>query len=108
VEKSNAATTIPRCMCVLMGMRWGRDLCQRGRVVGRRTYSRECALGYLPWDGDPNKRRDPDYDGAVGELPVLRSWETAVTSCAGAKGLVNRMLLGTPWDGHSAALPPVI
>src|SRR5437879_3151454 len=41
-------------------------------------------------------------------LPPLISSETAVTSCAGANGLVNRMLLGTPWDGHSAALPPVI
>jgi hypothetical protein len=24
------------------------------------------------------------------------------------EGLVKRMLLGAPWDGHSAALPPVI
>jgi hypothetical protein len=44
----------------------------------------------------------------VAGFPALRSWETAVTSCAGANGLVRRMLLGTPWDGQSAALPPVI
>jgi hypothetical protein len=34
-----------------MGTRWGRNLCQRGRVAGRRTYSRECAPGYFPCDG---------------------------------------------------------
>src|ERR1700722_265147 len=44
----------------------------------------------------------------VAGFPALRSWETAVTSCAGANGLVRRMLLGTPRDGQSAALPPVI
>jgi hypothetical protein len=31
---------------------------------------------------------------------ALRSWETAVTSCAGANGLVKRMLLGTPCEAH--------
>jgi hypothetical protein len=41
VEKSADATPTPRCPCVLMGTRWGRDLCQRGRVVGRRTCFRE-------------------------------------------------------------------
>src|ERR1700738_3158675 len=35
--------------------------------------------------------------------PVLRSWETAVTSCAGANGLVNRTLFGTPCDAHWSA-----
>ena len=34
---------------------------------------------------------------------ALRSCETAVTSCAGANGLANMMLLGTPLDAHSSA-----
>src|ERR1700726_607729 len=44
---------------------------------------------------------------AVG-VPVLRSCETAVTSCAGANGLVKRMLLGTPWEAHWSAAAPVM
>jgi hypothetical protein len=44
---------------------------------------------------------------AVG-VPVLRSWETAVTSCAGAKGLVSMMLLGTPLDDQSSACCPLM
>ena len=39
---------------------------------------------------------------------MLRSCETAVTSCAGAKGLVSRMLLGTPSLAHSSAAAPVM
>ena len=42
------------------------------------------------------------------DVPVLRSCETAVTSCAGANGLVKRMLLGTPCEGHWSELPPVM
>ena len=49
----------------------------------------------------------PYYAGAVGGL-VLRSWETAVTSCAGANGFANMMLLGTPLEGQSAALAPLM
>ena len=45
---------------------------------------------------------------AEGGVPVFSSWETAVTSCAGAKGLVRRMLLGTPFEGHSSALSPIM
>src|SRR5216683_592333 len=41
-------------------------------------------------------------------VPLLRSWETAVTSCAGANGLVKRTLLGTPCEPYSSALAPVI
>ena len=33
---------------------------------------------------------------------ALRSWEIAVTSCAGAKGFASRTLLGTPLDVHSS------
>jgi len=36
-------------------------------------------------------------------VPSLRSWETAVTSCAGANGLVRRTLLGTPCEGQRSA-----
>jgi hypothetical protein len=31
---------------------------------------------------------------------ALSNWEMAVTTCAGANGLFNRMLLGTPCEGH--------
>jgi hypothetical protein len=41
-------------------------------------------------------------------VPALRSWETAVTSWAGANGLVKRMLLGTPCEPYSSALAPVM
>jgi hypothetical protein len=40
-------------------------------------------------------------------VPLLRSWETAVTSCAGANGLVRRMLFGTPCEAYWSALAPV-
>ncbi len=40
----------------------------------------------------------------VGGVPALRSWETAVTSCAGANGLANMMLLGTPLEPQSSTL----
>jgi hypothetical protein len=30
----------------------------------------------------------------------------AVTTCAGANGLVNKMLFGTPFHGHSSARAP--
>src|SRR5215475_1501568 len=33
-------------------------------------------------------------------VPILRSCEIAVTSCAGANGFVRRMLFGTPCTGH--------
>src|SRR5947199_6868183 len=45
---------------------------------------------------------------SVVAVPLLRSWESAVTSCAGANGLVMRMLLGTARDPHSALTMPVI
>ena len=43
----------------------------------------------------------------VGE-PVLSSWETAVTNCAGANGFFSSMLPGTPSDAQSSAAAPVI
>jgi hypothetical protein len=48
------------------------------------------------------------YDIVVVCAPALRSWATARTSCAGAKGLVSSMLCGTPFDGHSSAASPVM
>jgi len=39
---------------------------------------------------------------------VLSRLEMAVTSCAGANGLVRRMLLGTPLEAHSSAAAPVM
>jgi hypothetical protein len=44
---------------------------------------------------------------AVG-VPPLRSWETAVTSWAGANGLVRRTLWGTPCEAHWSALAAVM
>ena len=44
---------------------------------------------------------------AAGILP-FRSWATAVTSWAGAKGLASMMLLGTPLEAQSSALSPLI
>jgi hypothetical protein len=44
----------------------------------------------------------------VGGAPLLRRWETAVTSCAGANGFANIMLFGTPLDAQSATSLPVI
>ena len=41
-------------------------------------------------------------------VPALRSWEIAVTSCAGANGLVSRILFGTPLEAQSSALSPVM
>jgi len=40
--------------------------------------------------------------------PALRSCETAVTSCAGANGLVSSMLSGTPFEAHSSPAAPVM
>ena len=39
---------------------------------------------------------------------AFRSCDTAVTSWAGAKGLVKRMLFGTPCEAHSSAAVPVM
>jgi hypothetical protein len=40
--------------------------------------------------------------------PLLRSWETTKTSCAGANGLVKRTLLGTPREAHWSACAAVM
>ena len=45
---------------------------------------------------------------AVGAAPVLRRLERAVTSWAGANGLVSMILLGTPLAGQSLALAPLM
>jgi hypothetical protein len=39
-------------------------------------------------------------------LALLRRCVTAVTICAGAKGLATRTLFGTPFDGQSPAAAP--
>jgi hypothetical protein len=44
----------------------------------------------------------------AGRVPVLRSFETAVISCAGANGFANMMLFGTPCDAQSSASFPLI
>src|SRR4051794_24463820 len=41
-------------------------------------------------------------------VPVLRSWEIAVTSCAGANGFWSMMLFGTPFDDQSPPLAPLM
>jgi hypothetical protein len=41
-------------------------------------------------------------------VPLLRRLEMAVTSCAGANGLANMMLFGTPLEVQSAAAAPLI
>jgi hypothetical protein len=51
--------------------------------------------------------RTPFFAYAVG-VPALRSCATAVTSCAGANGLVSKILFGTPLEAHSSALSPVM
>ena len=38
----------------------------------------------------------------AGRRAGVRSWEIAVTICAGANGFASRMLLGTPLDAHSS------
>ncbi len=43
----------------------------------------------------------------AGAAPSLRSRQTALTSCAGANGLVTRTLLGTPSERQFAAPTPV-
>jgi len=44
----------------------------------------------------------------IGGVPAFRSCEMAVTICAGANGLVKRMLFGTPREAHSSAAAPVM
>jgi hypothetical protein len=44
--------------------------------------------------------KGPTKAAHVEGAPQLRRLETAVISCAGANGLVNRMLLGTPCEAH--------
>lgn len=41
-------------------------------------------------------------------VPLLRRLVTAVTSYAGAKDFSNMTMLGTPSDGHSPGLAPLI
>jgi hypothetical protein len=46
--------------------------------------------------------------GAVAGGTLLRSWETAVTSWAGANGFARLMLFGTPFDAQSSASLPLM
>jgi hypothetical protein len=59
------------------------------------------------WGRFPFERAATRRPHVVG-VPVLRSCETAVTNCAGAKGLVRRMLSGTPFAAHLSALAAVM
>jgi hypothetical protein len=51
--------------------------------------------------------RDSRHFCAVG-VPLLRRFETAVRSWAGANGLANMMLFGTPLEVQSAAAAPLM
>ena len=53
---------------------------------------------------------DPGPAGpqSAGGGPAFRSWETAVSTCEGAKGFEIRMLLGTPSYGQSLPSLPVM
>ena len=79
-------------------------------VDGYRNHLRKLAISRVTTR--PAQQARPvaglDYAGAAGGLPALRSCETAVTSWAGANGLGTMTLLGTPLEGHSAALPPLM
>jgi hypothetical protein len=57
------------------------------------------------WHAPPQR---PHAAGEHGGLVALSRLEMAVTSCAGAKGLVNRTLFGRPLDGQSSPWVPVI
>jgi hypothetical protein len=52
--------------------------------------------------------RRPYYVGPAGGGTVLSRLAMAVTSCAGANGLVSKTLFGTPLDAHSSPWVPVI
>ena len=51
---------------------------------------------------------DETIQGIVEDALDEGGFEMAVTSCAGANGLVRRMLLGTPLEAHSSAAAPVM
>jgi hypothetical protein len=72
-----------------------------------RIYPPQCkvCLGKGRVSGERGLRRP--YVLVVGGL-ALRSWETAVTSCAGANGFGNMMLFGTPLDAQSSASLPLM
>ena len=61
-------------------------------------------------DTTGNSAMDPSRSEAYAEVdePALSSWDTAVTSCAGANGLFSRMLFGTPSAAQSSAAAPVM
>src|SRR4051812_19083398 len=59
----------------------------------------------------PNQPPSPRQGAARGgyvDGALLRSWATAVTSCAGANGLLSMMLFGTPLDAQSSACAPLM
>ncbi len=60
------------------------------------------------WGRFPFEERAATRRPYVVGVPVLRSCEMAVTNCAGAKGLVSRMLSGTPFAAHLSALAAVM
>jgi len=52
--------------------------------------------------------RRPHSAGEDEGFAALSRFEMAVTTCAGAKGLVNRTLFGRPLEGQSSPWVPVI
>jgi len=75
------------------------------RALGANPGARYHPKGPRGPTGSVNMQSLPSQ--AVG-VPELSSCEMAVTSWAGANGLVIRMLLGTPLEAHSSALSPVM
>ena len=85
--------------------RLGADL-RRGDAAG-------VSVGLKRKPGVPSHERGrqlrrPYYVGPAGGVTVLSRLAMAVTSCAGANGLANKTLFGTPLDAHSSPLVPVI
>jgi hypothetical protein len=76
---------------------------ERQPVFASEGRARAMAVGGAGYERGHQLRRPYPVGG-----PALRSWETAVTSCAGANGLVRRMLLGTPFAAHLSALAAVM
>ena len=73
-----------------------------GDVRGRGREHRRCGGELIPGEDGFGRDFKGRHEAALGDglyvvgVPLFKSCETAVTSCAGAKGLVKRMLFGTP------------
>jgi hypothetical protein len=79
----------------------GRRCCSvQSRDVPMTTCPAPCAIG----QGFLCARAHCQVAGGA----LLRTWETAVTSCASANGFSSMMLSGTPREAQSSALSPLI